>query len=134
MVNKNLKTGSQGTFTNKESKRRGPFVISNKPWINEIFQMFDCNSDNEISLRELIIGCAPDVDNDKNIDSKEFGYGKTTAICWLSNILCVVPDALNDNNMINFVELQKAENCPDPKPTNEHNKKAEKLINNVNFN
>ena len=101
-------------------------------WINEIFNMFDCNGDKKISLRELIKGCAPDINCDKKIDDKEFGYGKSTAKYWLANIICAVPHALDDCE-IDLAELKKAKNCPDPKPTPNDISKAESILSTIDY-
>jgi Ca2+-binding EF-hand superfamily protein len=74
-------------------------------WYDELFALFDSNHDENVSLRELIIACAPDIDNNKLISAYEFELGRHTAVVWVANILATVPSALDDSR-INLAELR----------------------------
>jgi Ca2+-binding EF-hand superfamily protein len=74
-------------------------------WYDELFALFDSNHDDNVSLRELIIACAPDIDNNKRISAHEFELGRHTAVVWVANILATVPSALDDSR-INMAELR----------------------------
>jgi Ca2+-binding EF-hand superfamily protein len=74
-------------------------------WSDQLFAMFDGNSDGKVSLRELIIACSPDINNDGKISGREFELGRKMAVFWLANILSATPAALSDTK-INLEELQ----------------------------
>ena len=116
--------------------------IMSQTWQEQLFLMFDKNTDKAITYRELIIGCAPDSNNDGVISETEFNKGKSTAIKWLANILCAVPNALSDNK-IDLVEIyatSRSNNCigtvdveGNLKPSQEDINTATNIINNITF-
>lgn len=97
-----------------------------------LFNMFDSNHDKKISYRELIIGCSPDINNDNVISNTEFEKGKNTAIMWLANIICTVPNALSDN-IIDLNEVLATSNDQKLEPTQDNINSATQIIQNINF-
>ena len=68
--------------------------------MDELFKYMDINNDKTISIRELVIACSPDIDNNKIYDDRELSIGSKTVRIWLASILIykreIIVDGLID--------------------------------------
>ena len=66
---------------------------------SELFAFMDNDNSNLISIKELIKGCSPDIDNNNVYNERELRIGKQNAKVWIATILVLKPSILNDNNI-----------------------------------